>query len=188
MPHEKSLKEISCSPVAESKWFAEEVQPHESTLRAYLRSRYSAAGDVDDLLQETYLRILRVKDFRVIRSTRAFLFSVARRLAVDQVRRERRGGIHEPVTDFSAIHVLEGGKNIPDTVSTRQEVGLLAEAIDALPPRCREIIILRKLDGLSHREIAARLGLSEETVQVQIGRGMRRCADYLRKRGLPVNT
>jgi RNA polymerase sigma factor (sigma-70 family) len=55
----------------------------------------------------------------------------------------------------------------------------------ALPQRCRQVFTLRKLYGLSHREIAAQLAISERTVEAQIDKAMRRCAAYLRERGLP---
>lgn len=168
----------------EARWFSEHVQPHEVPLRAYLRHRFTTLGDIDDLVQETFIRILRARHAQPIQSARAFLFGIARRLALDHVRRQKRTSTHEAVTDFHALRVLEGGRDVAESVSLSQEVGLLAEAIDALPPRCREIIILRKLDGLSHREIGERLGISEETVQVQLGRGMHKCAAFLRARGV----
>jgi len=168
----------------EARWFSENVQPHEIPLRAYLRHRFTTVADVDDLVQEAFIRILRARHAQPIQSARAFLFGIARRLALDSLRRQKRSSRHEAVTDFHALSVLEESNGVAESVSLRQEVGLLAEAIDALPPRCREIVILRKLDGLSHREIAGRLGISEETVQVQLGRGMHKCAAFLRARGV----
>ena len=169
----------------QARWFAEEVHPHESSLRSYLKFSFPSVRDVDDVVQESYLRLWRSAAKQRIRSARGFLFSVAQRLAIDHLRREKRSP-HESVTDFHSLSVLDGGLSVSDDVSVRQEIALLAEAIDALPARCREITILRKLDGLSHREIAVRLGISEETVQVQIGRGMRKCQKFLTGRGLPA--
>jgi RNA polymerase sigma factor (sigma-70 family) len=168
----------------DARWFSENVLPHEVSLRAYLRRRVAGLAEVDDVVQETFLRILRARRGRPIRSIRGFVFSVAQRLVVDAVRSVRRRGIHEPVTENRALNVITEERNAAELVSLRQELELLAEAIDALPRRCREIVILRKLEGLSHREIAERLGLSPETVQVQVGRGMRRCSAFLRSRGV----
>jgi RNA polymerase sigma factor (sigma-70 family) len=168
----------------DARWFAENVLPHEVSLRSYLRRRVAGVGDVDDVVQETFLRILRAGRGRQIRSIRGFVFRVAQRLVIDALRSVRRRGIHEPVTENHILDVIQEERGVAEEVSLRQEMELLAEAIDALPRRCREIIILRKLEGLSHREIARRLGLSTETVQVQIGRGMRRCSAYLRARGV----
>ncbi|MFM9956267.1 MAG: RNA polymerase sigma factor [Opitutaceae bacterium] len=60
----------------------------------------------------------------------------------------------------------------------------VSAAIDSLPARCREILILRKLRGVPQKAIAAQLGLSEQTVQVQVSRGVRRCEEFLRAHGV----
>jgi RNA polymerase sigma-70 factor (ECF subfamily) len=72
----------------------------------------------------------------------------------------------------------------PARASTSQEIELLVAAIDRLPSRCREIVILRKLRGVSQKEIAAQLRISEQTVQVQVARGVKKCEKYLRQRGV----
>jgi RNA polymerase sigma-70 factor (ECF subfamily) len=166
-----------------ARWFAAEVQPHSAPLRSYLRRAFPSVPDVDDVVQESLLRLWRVRAGQPIRSARAFLFGVARRLAIDVI----RGGHAAPLVEFSdaaAVTVLDAALDPAEAASLRHEMALLAAAIDTLPARCREIVVLRKLDGLTHREIAARLGLAEETVQVQIGRGMDKIALYLRRHGV----
>jgi RNA polymerase sigma factor (sigma-70 family) len=174
---------VNSSPSEQARWFAEEIQPHEPALRAYLRSRFPDVHDVDDLVQESYARILQVKTTGRIEYAKAYLFATARNVALSILRRPRIFS-GQPVTDFPAVGVEEEGVNVVETVSVRQEVALLLEAVDALPARCREIFILRKLQGLSQKEIAARLGLAEQTVQVQIGRGAKKCVAFLRRRGV----
>ena len=71
-----------------------------------------------------------------------------------------------------------------ERICREQELALLNEAIDTLPQRCREVLLLRKIKGLSHSEIAVLLGISANTVETQVARGMRRCIDYLRAKGL----
>lgn len=159
------------------------MQPHEPALRAYLQARFPQARDVDDLVQDSYLRVLRAREAGPIASAKAYLFTTARNAALALFRRPRIFA-ENPVTDSAAECILEEGPGVAEQVSTRQEVALLLEAIDTLPGRCREIFILRKLQGVPQREIAQRLGLSEQTVQVQIGRGIRKCVDYLRRRGV----
>jgi len=174
---------VSSIPSEHARWFAEEVQPHEPALRAYLHSRFPDVHDVDDLVQESYARMLQVRRKGRIESVKAYLFTTARNAALSILRRPR---IFSPqsVTDFGALSVVEEGQDVVEQVSVRQEVAVLLDAIDALPARCREIFILRKLQGVSQKEIATRLGLSEQTVQVQIARGARKCAEFLRVRGI----
>ena len=167
----------------QDRWFTEEVKPHEPALRAYLQSRFAELHDVDDLVQESYVRVLAARKHGPITSTKAYLFATARNAALSILRRPRIFS-DQAVTDFPALNVLEEGVDVAETVSTRQEVAVLLDAIDTLPRRCREIFILRKLKGLSQKEIAARLGLSDQTVQVQVSRGIKKCAAFLRLRGV----
>jgi RNA polymerase sigma-70 factor (ECF subfamily) len=165
----------------DARWFAEEVQPHERSLRAYLKAAAPATADPDDLLQETYLRLLHARENGVpIRCAKALLYAIARNAVRDAVR-QKLTNREIPGTEIDALPVLDNA-DVVDLVSRRQEQVLLAEAIGALPTRCREVLLLRKIHGLSQKEIAAQLGISENTVESLVARGVRRCADHLRKR------
>lgn len=83
---------------------------------------------------------------------------------------------------MSLLFVIDDKPDAADTAVRQQEIEMLVDAIDALPAHCREIFILRKLQGVSQKDIAARLGLSEQTVQVQAARGLRRISEELRRR------
>jgi RNA polymerase sigma factor (sigma-70 family) len=167
----------------QTRWFAEEVQPHEASLRAYLRHSLSSLADVDDLMQECYARLLRERARGVVRSNRAFLFAVARNAVRDLLRR-RAVSDAIPITENSPLAVLDDGPNVIDFVARREELAILTEAIRELPERCRHVFLLRKIQGLSQKEIAARLGITENTVETLVAKGARRCADHLRAHGL----
>lgn len=170
-------------PSEQARWFSENVQPHETALRAYLRKAFPWLTDVDDLVQESLTRLWRAGEKGDVRSGKALLFSAARNAALDLNRRRRVVTI-DFVGDIERLSVLEDGPGIAETVSRNQELDVLADAIRALPDRCRRVLTLKKIYGLSQKEIAAQLGISEHTVEVQVANGMRRCADYLRKRGM----
>lgn len=165
------------------RWFAEEVQVHEGALRAWLRSSFPSLSDLDDIVQESYLRLWRAHGKGEVHSPRAFLFATARNAALDLFRR-RQVVRMEQVEDSARLSVLEEGPGVVDTVSKKQEIALLTQAIQNLPDRCRQVLTLRKIYGLTQKEIAARLGIAEHTVEVQVANGMRRCADYLARYGL----
>ncbi len=167
----------------QTRWFADEVQPHERDLRAWLRHRFPDGCEVDDVVQESYVRLLQARAETPVACARAYLFATARNVALAIFRRPKIFAPHSS-GDSAALHIVADGVDVAEQVSTRQEVALLLEAIDTLPGRCREIFILRKLQGISQRAIAERLGLSEQTVQVQVGRGAKRCVHYLRQRGV----
>lgn len=180
-----------CSPpclaasAEQDRWFKEWVQPHEAPLRSYLKGTFPAVRDVDDVIQESYLRMFRTRASRPIQSARAFLYFVARRLALDALRRNKTAA-HEAVVDFNPDGVMEEGPSVPEAISKRQEVRLLAEAMHSLPARCREVMFLRKIEGLSQREIADRLNIAEATVEAQVRRGMAKCEHYLMERGVVI--
>src|SRR5688572_2836772 len=86
-----------------SQWFSTEAQPHEADLRAYLRSRFPQLGDIDDVVQETYRRLLREHRAGNVREARAFMFVAARNIALDVFRRRQladaKGITHSAVSD-----------------------------------------------------------------------------------------
>lgn len=166
-----------------SRWFAEEVQPHEPELRGYLRAKFSDQLDVDDLIQETYARLLQAREQTPLRSAKAYLFTTARNVAFDFFRRRKIIAI-DSIAEIELLPVFEDRPGIAEAICHDQELQLLAEAIQALPERCRHVLTLRKLHGLSHREIALQLGIAENTVNAQIAIGVLRLRDYLRARGL----
>lgn len=166
-----------------SKWFAEDVQPYEPALRAYLLKRFPSLPDHDDLVQETYRRLLRMRDRGRLTYVKAFLFTAARNVAIDMFRR-RRNAAHEPISDSEEMPLLEERRDVFDALDQQQRRELLVEAVTALPARCREVMLLRHREGLSYKEIAARLGISPQTVKVHMVKGVRDCTEFFRQRGL----
>jgi RNA polymerase sigma factor (sigma-70 family) len=167
-----------------SRWFAEEVQPHERSLRSYLRSMFPSLPDVDDLVQESYARLIRAREVGRVGYTKAFLFTTARNAALDFFRRRKVVQI-DGVADLRDLTVAEDRPDAAEAVNKQQELALLAEAVRDLPDRCRQVLTLRLMYAMSHKEIAAELRISEHTVKAQLAKGMRRCADYLGARGIP---
>jgi RNA polymerase sigma factor (sigma-70 family) len=165
-----------------TRWFAEEVHPHEPALRSYLRSHFPTLRDVDDLVQETYMRVVHARNAGRVAETRPYLFSTARNAAIDLCRRNRIVAF-EPLAETNRPFVVESGADAADTLNHDQELSLLAAAFEALPERCRQVLTLRKLHGLSHRAIAEKLAISENTVSAQITTGVYRVRAYLVARG-----
>lgn len=167
----------------ESRWFAEEVHVHDVALKHYLRSSFPAIRDVEDIAQESYLRLWRRRAVDPIRSARAFLFTIAQRVALDAVRRLRRSPVDAEVClgDIDVVDQAPGGS---ECLSRSERIQLLIEAIDALPGRCREVVVLRKLQLVSQRDTATQLGISEKGVENQLARGLERCRSFLRRRGV----
>ncbi len=179
-----SLSPTERAPDAEqSRWFADEVHSHDGQLKAYLHGSFPSVRDIDDVVQESYLRIWRARLSYPIRSTKSFLFQIARHLAIDLVR-SGRVVTTESLVDLEAQPVLEERPDAAATLSSKEKIGLLSEALASLPDRTRKIIFLRKFQAIPQREVASRLGVSERTVEAQLAKGMKLCERFLRKRGV----
>jgi RNA polymerase sigma-70 factor (ECF subfamily) len=174
---------VDSPPSDQTQWFATELAPHEPALRAYLHGLVPPS-DIDDLVQETYARLLRARERGPVEHPRGLLFATARNAARDVFR--RRTAAHTiPITDFVASRVFDSAPSAAETASRQQETDLLAAAIAELPPRCREILVLRKFENLAHREIAQKLGLSVHTVEAQLTKALHRCEEFFARHGLP---
>lgn len=163
------------------RWFSEELQPHEGALRNYLRHRFPSV-DTDEVVQESYLKLLRAKPGR-IDSAKAYFFAIARNTALRIFRRRRQLYSDVPVNELPDWRVLDGGSDAAEATNRSQRLELVVQAIDRLPARCREVIRLAVVHGLSNAEIARQLSLSQATVRVQMARGIRKCAGFLQQHG-----
>ena len=169
-----------------AQWFAAQVQPHEAALRAWLRARFPSLADRDDLVQESYLRILKAHAAGPIDSAKAFLFATARNLALNDLRHRRYAPIVLGENDASVV--LDESAPVPEAVARSQEIQILTEALQSLPARCREVFTLRRIHGLSIKETAARLGLSKKTVEAQCIIALRKCVVFFRQAQAPLAT
>lgn len=166
-----------------ARWYREEVLAHRDAVRGHLQRLYPKVSDLDELVQEACVRVLDAHRRSPLQSGRAYLFATARNLAVSVLRRRQVAAI-DSVAEMESLRVLDEGPSVPEMVGTNLEVQVLIEAIQSLPDRCRQVLTLRRIYGLSQKEIAARLGIAEHTVEAQLGKGMRRCTEFLRERGI----
>lgn len=158
-----------------NQWFADQVEPHEHLLRGYLKRAFPSISDVDDVVQESYLKLIRSRERGKIAYAKAYLFTTARNIAFDLFRR-RRTVQFESLEDDSLSGALSGNDHPSDSIDKQEELTQLADAVSQLPERCRQVMTLRLLYGLSHLQIAAELQISPHTVKAQIAKGLRRCA------------
>ena len=165
-------------PTALDRWFIDAILVHEEALLRYLQRNWPHRDELHDLRQEVYARVYQAAGKGLPQQPKAFLFASARHLLADRARRARVVSI-EPMGDFEPSHVLVDEVSPERWCGGRQALKRLAEALDRLPDRCREVVWLRRVDELSQKDVALRLGISEKTVEKHIAKGMRLLADYL---------
>ncbi len=159
-------------------WFVREILAHEAALMRYLARRWSVGSEVPDLRQEIYVRVYEAAGRARPTSPKSFLFTSARHLMTDRRRRNRVVSI-EAVADLDALNVLIDELSPERRLSARQDLMRLAQVFDQLPEKCREVVWMRKVEELPQKIVAARLSVTEGTVEKQVAKGMRLLADAL---------
>ncbi len=159
-------------------WFMREVLPLEATLVQFLRQNWRNKSDIADLRQEVYMRVYEAAQKQIPEQTRSFVLTTARNMLIDRVRQERVIPI-EMVNDLEALGVASDQAGPDRILLARDALRRLQAAMDRLPRRVREAVRFRKLDGLSRREIAARMGITEFAVNRYLTQGMHALADAL---------
>ena len=161
----------------------DQIFSHRAALQKYLRKFTAGAEDVEDLVQEAYVRVCALPPGQVVDSPRALLFRIAHNLAVDRVRQKVTRATDD-VADFEPLNVFSEEAEPDEQVDQRRRFESFCAAVDSLPPLCRRVFVLRKVYQLSHAEIARVLGLSHSTIEKHVAKGLLRCRDRLRSLGL----
>jgi RNA polymerase sigma factor (sigma-70 family) len=162
---------VSAGRLKVMSWVGSEILPHEASLRAWLRRSLDPA-DLEDVIQEAYCKIGALDDVGHIRSGRAYLFTTARMIVLERIRRSRVVSI-ETVTEIESLPIFNDEPSPERVAAGRRELARVRRLIEALPERCRRIFELRKVDGLSQREVAEAMGVPEYTVENDVAKGLR---------------
>lgn len=164
---------------AEAKaWFVRDVLPLEAMLMRFLQRNCRNASDVEDVRQEVYAHVLRAAEKSLPDKVKPFLFSTARNVLIDRLRRENVIPI-DIAADLDLAVVPSDEPGPERAVFARETLRRLQLALNDLPPRCREALILKRVEGLSLQEISRRMGISEQTVSNYVQRGLFTLADQL---------
>lgn len=159
-------------------WFCTEVLPLERALTRFIARNWRNNAEVADLRQEIYARVIEGAARGIPLQARPYLFTTARNHLINCAKRGHVISL-ESVLDLSASNIAIDALTPDRVLSAREELARLAQALDRLPPRCREIVVLRKVEGLTQKEVAARLGIAVGTVEQQMVLGMRAVVDFM---------
>lgn len=158
-------------------WFVREILCHEAALSRYIRRAWPRSADVQDICHDAYLRVYEAASKAYPQNAKSFLFATARHLMSDRARRNRIISI-ELIEDLDALNVLVDEVSPERRVNGRQQLLHLSAAFNSLPTKCREVVWLQRVEGLSQREIGARLGIALGTVQKHALKGIRLLAGF----------
>src|SRR5580700_6352800 len=160
-------------------WFKREILSHEEILMRFLARVWPHRDELADIRQEAYARVYEAAQKSRPQAPKAFLFTTARHLMADRVRRERIVSIRAG-GDGEFLNVLVNEISPEQQASANEELVRLARAFDRLSAKCREVVWLRRVKELSQKEVAARLGLAEKTVEKHLRTGARVLAHHMR--------
>lgn len=159
-------------------WFCREVLPLEPALTRYIRRNWRNESDVSELRQEIYARACESAQAQLPGNAKAFVFTIARNHLINLARRAQ-------IVSFDLIADLEQSDTFMDVVTpdrlfaAREELRRVRAGLDRLPPRCREVIVLRRVEGLSQKQVAEQLGITVSAVDQQLTKGMRALVDFM---------
>ncbi len=148
------------------------------TLKAFLRRFLVSDDEIDEVMQEAYMRMLSVSPDVSGDVPKPLLFSAARNLAISRLRHYGVIMRYSPTVALIQEESLEQ-KSAEERVHNHQQLQQVLAALNSLPLRCREVYVLRKIEGLSHKEIGERLDIAVSTVEKHLARGIRLINSYL---------
>jgi RNA polymerase sigma-70 factor (ECF subfamily) len=155
-----------------SDWFTREILAHEAALTRYLARNWLRSAEIPDMRHDVYVKVMEAAKVSRPRYPKAFLFATARNLMTDRIRHDRVIPI-DLLMEADASNVLKDELSPERNVSGIQHLMRLTQAFETLPDRCREVVWLRKIEDVSQKQIAQRMGIAEATVEAHLLRGMK---------------
>jgi len=145
-------------------------------------SRIVPPHEIEDIVQETYVRICQIENKDNISSPKSFMFKTARNLALDY-QKQANVKLVDRVDDMRELELLlsDNRDEMYENAVTNREFSHFCDAVRQLPLQCRKVFVLKKVYGYSQREIAEQLTISESTVEKHISMGVKRCTLFMRK-------
>lgn len=168
----------ACSP-ERVRWVAQFVIPAEPSVRLSLRKSGAEPDEIDDLIQDAYCKLAGLTSVENIEKPEAFFMQMVKNLRRDRLRRDKIVQFEE-FTEVSASNVKGWGPSPEEEVSARHELSLVEAVLSDLPQRCRDIFTLKRIEGLSQRDIAKRLGVTESIVENDVRKAVKTLQRRLR--------
>ena len=161
---------------------------HEPLLKRFIARFFSRPQDIEDVAQEAYLRAFDAEVAgETVRSPKAYLFRIAKHVALNELARKSRL-LTEYIEDSAAPDVMDTGTSADEQIMGQEKLALFCRAVASLPLQCRKAFLMRKVYGLTQKDIAEQLGIATSTVEKHVASGLQRCSAFMREGGYPVET
>ncbi|HUO22596.1 MAG TPA: RNA polymerase sigma factor [Caulobacteraceae bacterium] len=164
-------KEHSALSKEEARWLIRHVLPHELALRKWLSLNRIPGLEIDDIVQETYAKLIQTANLNIVDSPKLYMFITARSILISHVRRSKVVSF-KALADVDHLRLHFDAPNPEEQVADRDELSRFAEAIATLPGKIGRAFVLRRVQGYSLKETAQRLGLSESTVEKHLRKAL----------------
>lgn len=152
-------------------------EAHHSSLKRFISRYLCNAQDIEDVAQEAFLRAYSSEKQTPIEQPKSFLFRIAKNVAISELRLKSR-----QITDY--LEEQNSQEFLSDSTpegeaQAQQKLKLHCEAVASLPPQCRKVYLMRKVNGMSHKEIAESLDIAVSTVEKHLMKGVGICSRYV---------
>jgi RNA polymerase sigma factor (sigma-70 family) len=164
-------------------WVTSNFLPFEAELRGMLRRVCASPAEVDDVIQETYYKVLQMASMDHVREPRGFLVRISKNIVIDRMRRDAIVNI-EAMANLDELEIADSAPSPERVALARAELRWVIGLIANLPDRCKEVFRARRIYGLSQIETAETLGISEGIVEKETMRGMALISDMIARVGV----
>jgi len=150
------------------------IEFHYHELRAYVARQLGSSMLAADIVHDAYMRVRRLSALLTVRNPRAYLFRTAANLIVDYRRQEQRRGKYL-TPELLPEEIPAGNPSLDAMLDEKRQLAILRQAVDELPPKCRQVFLMRKVEGLEQEEIASQLGISRNMVEKHLRKALLHC-------------
>lgn len=156
-------------------------EQHLGALKRYVKRMLHVESDVEDVVQEAFLRAYKAEGGADIRQPKSYLFRVAKHVALGQIR-QKANRPTDYIEDSDPASILTEAWTLEDEVLAQERLGIHCMAVAALPPKRRKVYLMRKVYGMAHKDIAESLGITISTVEAHLAKAFKECHLHVKVR------
>jgi len=153
-----------------------------SKIKSYVSRFVKSSQDVEDIVQESFIRSYQAQKKTEISNFNAYVYTAARNLSFKH-NAKYGNKVTAYIEDLGLSEALEDTQSVERDILAYEQFGVFCEAVRDLPLQCRRVFILKRVYGLSQKEVSERLGISVSTVNQHLAKGMARCTQYMVEKG-----